>query len=54
MCFGNFIFMRCGFAWYQEDGIYPLKCNILTSTDFPVPIEEQDANFEGRAPEPIM
>lgn len=53
MWFGNFIFIRCGFAAYHKNGIYPQNYKILKNIYFTIAIEvEDDTNFEPSAHEP--
>jgi len=55
MWFGNFILIRCGFAAYQNNGIYPQNCKILKNIYFTIAIEEEDdANFEPSAHKPTI
>jgi hypothetical protein len=55
MWFGDFIFIRCGFAAYQKNGIYPQNSKILKNVYFIISIEEDDdANFEPSAHEPTL
>jgi len=56
MWFGNFIFIWCGFAAYQKNGIYPQNSKIVKNVYFIISIEEDDddANFEPSAHEPII